>query len=79
MLMKNDKKQQIALIMGKLKNEPKPAPNEDGAIQDDSVAVETAAEELISAIESKSAKGVVEAIKSLMELCESPEPEQPEN
>jgi hypothetical protein len=40
------------------------------------MAVDTAAEELIQAIESKSPKAVVQAIKSLMELCQSEESDQ---
>ncbi|MEZ0208566.1 MAG: hypothetical protein ACAH17_00110 [Candidatus Paceibacterota bacterium] len=78
--MKDDKKKSVSLIMGKLmdkKPEVEEAPTEDGIEQDDSIAVDTAAEELISAIESKSPKAVVSAIKSLMDLCQSePEPEQ---
>ena len=84
MFMKDDKKKSVSLIMDKMMGPAKEAPTKDGIEQDDSMAVDTAAEELISAIESKSAKGVVAAIKSLMELCESEEeapayePEQPE-
>lgn len=74
MLMKDDPRNQVALIMGKLKggkSETSEAPTEDGAVQDDSVAVDTAAEELMAAINSKSPKAVVEAFKSLLELCQS--------
>lgn len=73
MLMKDDKKKAVTLIMGKMLGKPEEtqeAPSKDGTEQDDSVAVDTAAEELISAIEAKSPKGVVMAIKSLMELCQ---------
>lgn len=79
MLMKDDKKKSVSLIMGKLmgdKPEVSEAPSENGAEQDDSVAVETAAEEMMSAIESKNPKAFVEAFKSLIELCES-EPSEP--
>lgn len=75
MLMKDDKKKSVSLIMGKLmgdKPEVSEAPTEDGVEQDDSVAVDTAAEELLAAIEAKSAKGIVQAIKSLIEMCSEP-------
>jgi hypothetical protein len=79
MLLKDDKKKSVGLIMTKLmgdKPEMQEAPMKDGAEQDDSMAVDTAAEELIQAIESKSPKAVVQAIKSLMELCQSEESDQ---
>ena len=76
--MKDDKKKSVSLIMDKMMGPAKEAPTEDGVEQDDSVAVDTAAEELISAIESKSPKAVVAAIKSLIELCQSePEANEP--
>lgn len=91
MLMKDNKKSIVTLIANKAKGPShmdnlKPdfdsAPEKDGAVQDDSVAVNSAAEELLSAIESKSAKGIAEAFKSLMQLCDNdeadygPEPEK---
>jgi len=80
MLMFGDKKKPITMIMAKIGKKPdnmEKAPMEDGAEQDSSVGAEAAAEELMKAIESKSAAGIVEAFKSLMELCESEsEPEQ---
>lgn len=82
--MKDDKKKSVSLIMDKMMGSPKPVESEDGAELDKSIPLDTAAEELISALESKSAKGVAAAFKSLMELCESEpeaeayEPEQPE-
>jgi hypothetical protein len=51
-------------------------PMENGAEQDDSIALHTAAEELMRALESKSAAHVVDAFKSLMELCDSEEESQ---
>lgn len=73
MLMKDDKKKSVALIMGKLTgSKPEAAPSMDGVEQDDSLAVDTAAEELAEALSSKSPKRIVEAFKSLLELCESP-------
>jgi len=72
MLMKdNDKKKSVALIMSKLGKTEEPKMSEDGTEQDDSVALKTAAEELIAAISSKDAMQVVEAFKSMMSMCES--------
>jgi hypothetical protein len=74
MLMKNDKKGMAALIISKMgkKDESTEAPkmSEDGAPEDDSIALKTAGEELISAIESKSPMAVIEAVKSIMQLCD---------
>ena len=79
MLMKSDKKGMAAVILGKLgkKDESPEAPkmSEDGAPEDDSIALKTAGEELLSAIEGKSPMAVIEAIKSILELCEQ-EPEE---
>jgi hypothetical protein len=78
MLMKNDKKSLATIIMGKMG--PKPVEqSEDGAELDDSIGLKTAGEELLKAIESKSAMGVVDALKSLLELIESPEQEASEH
>lgn len=78
MLMKDNKKGMAAAILARMPKkegeveETEPVEvSEDGAEMDDSVATNTAAEELISAIESKSAPAVVEAMKALMELCAS--------
>lgn len=79
MLMSDNKKKSIGVILAKIgkpgteSSEPK-----DGAEQDASMPKETAAEELLAAIESKSAKGIVEAFESLMELCASEESEPSE-
>jgi hypothetical protein len=82
MLMKPDKKQAVSLIMGKMLKKPtetSEAPTENGVEQDDSVALETAAEELMQAIEQKSPKAVVESLRSLIELMDSePESAEPE-
>lgn len=82
MLMADDKKKSVAMIISKIGKKPEnmsEVPNENGAEQDDSIGAESAAEELLAAIESKSAKGVVEAIKALMEFCEAPESSEVEN
>lgn len=71
MLMKPSKDKSVSLIMAKLGGKPAEAPQKDGAEQDDSVASETAAQELLQAIKADSPKAVVQALKSLMEICES--------
>lgn len=80
--MKPEKKDAATLIVGKLMGKkdgesdgemsesPAPMSEDESAYSDDSVATDTAAEELLAAIESKSPKGIVEAIKSLIELCQ---------
>lgn len=83
MLMSDDKKKLATIIVNKAKSgkpeEMVEAPMEDGAEQDDSIAKETAAADLISAIESKDAKALAAAFSDLMELCEYSEPEMPES
>ena len=82
MLLKDNKKGLVTLIMKKMKGgdhdlspsfssetaEPKKLV--DGAEQDCSIAVESAAEELLGALESKDPKAVVRAFKSLFILME---------
>jgi hypothetical protein len=78
MLMKDDKKSAVSLIMNKLgskQENTEEAPTEDGSVQDDSVGMEAAAQELMTAIEQKSTKGIVEAIKSMIEMAQNSEPE----
>lgn len=80
MLMK-DKKKDVALIISKMKPEGEEmvdAPmSEDGGVVDNSIALESAAEELIQAVESKDASLVVAALKSLMEMArEEQEPSE---
>ena len=76
MLMKDPKKS-VSVILAKMKKpEMKEAPkSENGAELDQNMPMESAAEELLAAIESKSAAGVVEAIRSLVELVQNEMPE----
>jgi hypothetical protein len=80
MLMKDNKKM-ATIIMAKMgkKPEDQEPKMEDGAEQDDSMALKTAGEEFLQAVESKNPMALVEALKSLMELCESPEQEEAEH
>lgn len=67
MLMKDQKKNEASIIVAGLKGaQPK---QEDNVENDGSIAEETAAEDLMAAIEQKSPKAIVEAFKNLMECC----------
>ena len=69
-MMMDDKKKQVTMIMAKMGKAPEAKEtNEAGDEVDDSMPKSAAADELISALHSKDAKGVVEAFESLMELC----------
>lgn len=78
MLMQPDKKKMAALIIAKAGpkgEEMKEAPQVDGAEQDNSIAEESAAEDVIAALESKDPKALVSAFKALMEICDNGESE----
>jgi len=80
--MRDDKKKMATIIMAKMGKKPEEQEvpqSEDGAEQDDSTALKTAGEEFLQAIESKSPLAVAEALKALIELCESPEQEAAEH
>lgn len=73
MLMQPDKKKMAALIISKAgpKNEEfKQVESKDGAEQDNSIAEDSAAEDLMAAIEQKDPKAIVSAFKALMEICD---------
>jgi len=77
MLMKPDPNKLASLIMSK-DGEKSPVPlNEDGAIVDDTIPSDIAAEELLTAIETKDVKGIVESIRSLIELCSAVGDDEP--
>jgi hypothetical protein len=76
-----DKKKVATIVVSKMKPskaemlEDAPS-NEMGDVKDDDIAKQSAAEELLKAIESKDAKAVAAAFSSMMELCNSEEPEE---
>lgn len=72
-MIMSEKKKPAALIIASLKDgkESKAPVNEMGDVSDSSMAKESAADELLKAIESKDAKSIVEAFESMMELCNS--------
>lgn len=76
MLMKPDKKKMAAMIVASNKSVPEMAEPEE--MSDNSMAEEAAAEDLLAAIEQKSAKGIVDAIKTIMDIIE-PESEPAES
>lgn len=78
-MLSDAKKKAVSIIVKKAKGptnmenmqpEYKEPEMENGVEQDQSVPEMAAAEELLSAIESKSPAAIVEALKALMELCE---------
>ncbi len=74
MLLTDKNKMAATIIAGMGKKEDEEAPkSEEGGELDASPGLESAAEELLAAIESKSTKGIVEAIKSMIELANEPE------
>lgn len=79
-MMMSDKKKPATVIISRMKagkpDEEQKAPmSPEGAQDDDSMAKEAAAEELLKAIESKSPKAIADAFSSMMELCEYGEEE----
>ncbi len=78
MMMSDNKKKMASIIVSGMDKPDMKAPEKDGAQQDDSVASESAAEELIAAIHSKSAKGVVEAYKNLNSILDNDDSEADE-
>lgn len=93
--MKDDKKKSVSMIIAKMKSD-KPSygdmksenenmsespTNENGDEMDNSTAHEAAAEEVMSALESKDKKAFVSSLKSLVQMCmdeyESSEKEEP--
>lgn len=79
MMMKDDKKKMAGLIIAKMgkPQEDAAAPMEDGAEQDDSMAVNSAAEEVLKAVKSDSPEQLVEAMKSLIQLIGQPSEDEP--
>ncbi len=73
MIMQDNKKKAATLIMSRLgtpQEKVEQAPTVDDVAQDYSIPLESAAEEIMMAVESKSPKALVEALKYFLELCE---------
>lgn len=78
-----DKKKVATIVVSKLKPSKaemlEDAPtNEIGDVKDEDIARQSAAEELLKAIESKDAKALAEAFSSMMELCPAEKEESSE-
>ncbi len=77
MLMKPDKKKSIAsLIIGSSAPQAEGQEPQQEEQQEDQ-GLQSAADEIISAVKSGDSKGLVEALKSFMDMCDSdaqPEP-----
>ena len=81
-MMSDDKKKSASLIIGKMGKMSEAPKNEMGAEEDSSYGHMAAAEEIMSAIESKDASALKEALKSFYDMCasdESPEHEASED
>lgn len=83
MLMKDNKKSSLAVIIAKKLGKPEEAssaPESEGAELDQSMGYDSAGEEILKAIESKDKAMLVEAIKNIVQMCmdESPEEESEE-
>ncbi len=66
--LKKTQEASVSVPVESVKREPDEEPEYD--------ALESAAEDLISAVHSKDAKGVAAALRAAHEICESYEPEQ---
>jgi hypothetical protein len=80
MMMADSKKKASTLILKKLvdgSEEASEAPSIDGIEQDSSLGQDSAAEEILQAIESKDAAALKSAIRSMVQMCmdEAPEAE----
>lgn len=63
----SDKKKPVTLIIDKLGE--RPAPMVDGAEQDLEPGLDTAAEEVLAAVEAKDAKALKAALRSMVQMC----------
>lgn len=79
MIMLGDKKKMASGIVSKISDSINAEPvktDDSGVEQDDTIAMTSAAEELMSAISSKDAKAVAAAFKTMMEMCEMEGPDE---
>ena len=78
-MMSDNKKNRATLIIAKMSKKPKdseseyekPPMNERDEPVDSSMGLQSAAEELLAAVESKDAKAVMSAMKSFYDMCAS--------
>lgn len=79
-MMMHDKKKMLAMIIKGADKPHEMAPKhlEMGAEQDHSVGINSAAEELLNAIDKKDVASIVSSLRSFMELCEYEEPKAEE-
>lgn len=68
----DEKKKSISIILEKLKPSPMPKEDSDEHEMDEKMAM---AEEILSAIESKDASALKDALESLIEVCKYSEEE----
>ena len=75
MLLKDKNKGLVTVIMKRLQGSnsseaPEPVKMKDGAEQDDSIALDSAAEEMMQAIKSGNASEFKNALKSFISMCQ---------
>lgn len=79
MFMSDDRKKRATLIVDGMRNSLKEMPKDvNGDEIDAKDALEAAAQDIMSALESKNPAALVEALKSFMEVCEVAEGESEE-
>lgn len=81
MIMSDNKKKSVSLILEKMKGAKEgptmeAAQNDDAGEVDNSVGIDSAAEEIMQAVESKDAKALVSALKSFIDMHDEQQPEE---
>jgi hypothetical protein len=78
MIMNDDKKNRATIIVRKISGNMEPVQNaeraeinEMGDEVDNSIGLMSAAEDMMSAVQSKDAKALKNALKSFIDMCES--------
>ncbi len=80
MMMQDDKKKRVAMIVAKLSpaSDSKNAPEENQEEDSMDMGLEAAAEDIMAAHASKDAKAFASAMKSFIQMCQDyPEQEEP--
>lgn len=76
MPMPHDKKRSVTLILDRLKGMREAPKSENGGMEDNSIALEAAAQDMMKAMQVEDTGLLVQALKSFIEMCESSEDEE---